>query len=273
MRYYQFEDQFINKQPPKSFIKDLTRPMHDKIPSGWNKKVKAEDQIFVRSLALDFSFPDPEKLLETSFDDFKAFMKSAGISEGGDLVLSTVYGETECKEAYQIEITDTKIVITAADTEGIRRALIYLEDQMIGEGGSFLKKGKISRHPFLKTRISRCCFAPPSHNDNHGMSNELEDDIDYYPEAYLNRLMHDGINGLWIGANFRDLLKSEIFPENGQNSEKMLNKLKSVVERCRRYGIGIYLFSVEPASTYRNPALQKRTDLHGGTACSPPRYI
>ena len=62
--------------------------------------------------------------------------------------------------------------------------------------------GEIRRHPFVKTRISRCFFAPPSHASNEGTVNELASDIDYYPDEYLNRLAHDGINGLWLGASF-----------------------------------------------------------------------
>ncbi len=267
MRYYQFEDPFINKQPEKAFIKDLTRPMHESAPKSWNKREKKENEIFISCLKLNFSFPDVEGLLETSYADFREFMKSSSIKEGEDILLSTIYQKTDCKESYTITIDDNSIIITAGETEGIRRALIFIEDMMISNGGAYLEKKTISRHPFLKTRISRCTYSPPSHNDNHGMLNELEDDsVDYYPEAYLNRLMHDGINGLWIGANFRDILKSDIFPEFGQDSERRLKKLKAISERCRKYGIGIYIFSVEPASTYRNPALEKRTELHGGTA-------
>ncbi|MBQ3116361.1 MAG: hypothetical protein IJC07_04960 [Clostridia bacterium] len=268
MRFYQFDDPFKNKQPPKDFIEDLTRPMHDKAPSNWNKRERKEGEIFVSSLKLCFDFPDNEGLLDTIYEDFKSFMACSNIKQGEDgIILKTTKGQTPCKEAYIIDVTENQITITADDTEGIRRALIHIEDLMTANEGAFLKLGKIERQPFMKTRISRCFFSPPSHNDNHGMVNELEDDnVDYYPEAYLNRLMHDGINGLWIGANFRDILKSDIFPENGANAEKCLKKLKAISDRCRKYGIGIYIFSVEPASTYRNPALEKRTDLHGGSA-------
>ena len=81
MRYYQFDDPFINKQPPKTFIKDLSRPMHQGTPNGWNKREKAEDEIFVDALVLDFSFPDPEGLLDTIYTDFKEFMVCSKIKE------------------------------------------------------------------------------------------------------------------------------------------------------------------------------------------------
>jgi len=268
MRYYVYDDPFKDNQPPKSFIADLTRPMHTDVPVCWNKREAAENEIKINALKLGFDFPDEEGLLETSYDDFKAFMKIAGIKESEDgLPLELVYGETVCREAYRIEVSKEKVTVTAADTEGIRRALIYIEDEMGRREGTFLALGTTERHPFVRTRISRCFYAPPSHNDNFGMIHELDDEeTDYYPEAYLNRLMHDGVNGLWIGANFRDLLESDVVPGYGEGGEKRLIKLRGIIERCRRYGIGIYLFSVEPASTYRNPVLEKRTELHGGTA-------
>ena len=73
------------------------------------------------------------------------------------------------------------------------------------------------------------------------------DDVDYYPDEYLNRLAHDGTNGIWIYTRFKDLLPSEIFPEYGDNWERRIAKLRKVVEKCKRYGIKVYVFGVEPA--------------------------
>jgi len=267
MRYRVFNDPFKDRQPSKSFIADLNRPMHQKMPVGFNSRAKKDGELQLVKLNLNFSFPDRDNLLETSYKDFKQFLSVSDVkltSDGTPFI--TEKGTTPCFEAYKITVDTDRVKVTANDTEGIRRALIFIEDEMMRRGGTFLPLGTIERKPFLKTRISRCFFSPPSHNENDGMKNELEDDVDYYPEPYLNRLMHDGINGLWIGANFRDLLKSEIFPEYGNDGERRLKKLKAIVDRCKRYGIGIYLFSVEPASTYRNHALSKRQDLLGGTA-------
>ena len=267
MRFYEFEDPFINSQPPKSFIDNLCAPIHAQKLFTKGLREKNKEEISVDRIFFNPTFPDAENLLETSYKDFEEFLSSADIINSKDgIPLIIERGETDCKEAYIIEVTENFIKILSADTEGVRRALIYIEDLILKSGGRFLPIGKIERKPFIKTRISRCFFSPPSHNDNQGMKNELEDDVDYYPEAYLNRLMHDGVNGLWIGANFRDLLTSSIFPENGIDGERRLKKLKTIVDRCKKYGIGIYLFSVEPASTHRNPALQNRPDLHGGTA-------
>ena len=55
--------------------------------------------------------------------------------------------------------------------------------------------------PWLENRISRCFFGPikrPPFNRD-----ELMDDVDYYPDAYLAQLRDEGVNGLWLTVEFR----------------------------------------------------------------------
>ncbi len=266
MRYRENLDPFFNKQPEMGFIKNLTAPVHTELPKFWSARDLGDGEIKIESIHIIAEFCDTDMLLVTAYEDFRTFAALAGINESEEGMPFTVaYGETDCHEAYSITVAHDGIKVTAADTEGIRRALIYIEDEMQRRGGSFLPIGEIKRKPFIKSRISRCFFTPPSHASNEGLVNELASDIDYYPDDYLNRLAHDGINGLWLGASFRDILKSSVIPEFGADSERRLKKLNSVVEKCRRYGIGIYLFSVEPASEYENPIFKSHTELHGGT--------
>ena len=35
-------------------------------------------------------------------------------------------------------------------------------------------------------------------------------DIDYYPEEYLSRLAHEGVNGLWLTITFREICDTSI---------------------------------------------------------------
>lgn len=274
MRYRIQEDPFCDKQPELAFLGDLVRPVHHETPAVWCARAAREDELAVTRVRLSLSFPDPEGLLETAYADFRLFMQFAGIAEAEDgLPLAVVHGATECREAYSIAVTAEGVTVTAADTEGIRRALIYIEDEMHRREGCFLPLGEIRRHPFVKTRISRCFFSPPSHASNERSVNELATDIDYYPDEYLNRLAHDGINGLWLGASFHDLIKSDIIPEYAPDGERRLKKLNAVVEKCRRYGIGIYLFSVEPASGYANDPFENHPELHGSNAWGGNRHL
>ena len=97
--------------------------------------------------------------------------------------------------------------------------------------------------PWLSNRISRCFFGPikrpPFFRD------ELADDVDYYPEPYLDRLAREGVNGLWLTIEFADFSK-ELTGNWPEGAEKRLAKLCRTVEKCVRYGIRIWLFCIEP---------------------------
>lgn len=253
------------KDCSSAFIDLLSKPIHSKRPTN-RKKIKPKDgEIYLSAVNLTLNFADNEGLLDTAIEDFKRFLFVSEIEESETGLPFTL--EIRCgflPEEYLITVEQERITLTASDTEGLRRGLIFIEDEMNRRSGSYLPLGVIRRKPFIKKRISRCYFTPPSHASNEGLENELATDIDYYPDEYLNRLAHDGVNALWLGASFRDLLKSDIITEYGKDSERRLKKLNEVVEKCRRYGIGIYLFSVEPASIYNNPDLEKHPELLGG---------
>lgn len=259
---YQIYDEFKDKLPQITFDKELSKPLHTKRPPNWNKKKAACGEIFISSLSSKWDFPDEEGLLYTSYEDFRKFMRCVGIEEAKDGFKLSFQKETlSCFEAYKIDVTLDGITVRAGDTEGVRRALIYIEDEMKRRAGSILTLGEISRIPFIKDRISRCYFTPSSHAAIEERENELCDDRDYYPDEYLNRLMHDGINALWLGASLRYLVKSPYVPEYGVDAERRMAKLNRVIEKCRKYGIKVFLFAVDPASSYSNPHLLKHPEL------------
>jgi len=239
------------------FIRELSKPVHTK--TSFSRKKPLNNEISLHSGAvLIQNFPDPLHLLDTAYADFRVFIKSAGIKKG----LYPIRCEKNAslsKEAYTIEVRKESCLISASDTEGIRRALVSVEDEIISACGIFLKTGIRRREPCIKTRISRCFFGPlrrPPFNRN-----ELADDIDYYPDGYLNRLAHEAVNGLWLTISFDDLVPSKFFPEHGKNSEKMLAKLKKSVDTCARYGIRLFVFCIEPKGFGNIPEYMLPADL------------
>ena len=243
-------------QPPMStwkFIEELKKPLHDFI--NLTRSIPKESEVDLsKGVSLEFSFPDVKKLLETAYDDFRCFLNAVNISADGRYKIIIKQSETDCFEAYKINISETCCKIQANDTEGVRRALVYLEDEILRANGLFLTRGTIERKPFIKTRISRCFFGPikrpPLNRD------ELADDINYYPDEYLNRLAHEGINALWLTVSFKDLCPSAIFAGQASDSEKRLRKLRKTVNQCARYGIKIYLFCIEPGGFMKGEAYQ-----------------
>ena len=228
-----------------TFIDDLKSPLWDR--HMWSPREAAAEEADLRSgVRVHARFPDPEGLLKTAYTDLGDFLAAGDVPQDGPYVIETDKVETSKAEAYRIDVTKDRCRILAADTEGIRRGVFQVEDMMLRAGGPFLPLGALERKPFIKSRISRCFFGPikrpPKNRD------ELMDDVDYYPEQYLNRLAHEGINGLWLTVAFKDLCKTNIVPEYGKTADRRLAKLRKTVEKCRRYGIRIYIFTTEPAA-------------------------
>jgi hypothetical protein len=76
----------------------------------------------------------------------------------------------------------------------------------------------------------------------------LEDQVNYYPDEYLNRLAHEGVNALWLTITFRDTVPITVLPGFGRRADVHLPKLRETVRRCARYGIRIYVFFIEPTA-------------------------
>ena len=154
-------------------------------------------------------------------------------------------------EAFRLEIGPKVSRILAGDMEGIRRGIFHLEDEMLRLRDPFVPLGTIKKRPFIKRRISRCVYGPIKRPP--AMRDELMDDVDYYPDQYLNRLAHEGVNGLWLTVEFRDLVSTTFTPEAGKDAEKRIAKLKRTVAKCLRYGIRTYIFTVEPRAWGNQP--------------------
>ncbi|MBQ9922679.1 MAG: hypothetical protein IJO52_10860 [Clostridia bacterium] len=251
------KDPFLERQPEKLFVEELKKPVHSEKPSYFNKRKAKESEICVNGLYLVPEFKD--ELLETCYADFENFIRVYEI--GGDKYpVITKKGITSVFEEYRITVDADKTVITAQDTEGIRRGIIYLEDEMMRREGAFLSLGEINRKPWMKSRITRCFFSPTNRPPKNG--EELADDIDYYPDEYLNRLAHDGSNGVWIYTRFSDLLPSKIIPEYGKDYKRRIDKLNNTLAKCKRYGIKVYVFAIEPVPL-RGELFEKYADIRG----------
>ena len=59
------------------------------------------------------------------------------------------------------------------------------------------------------------------------MRDELMDSVDYYPDQYMNRLAHEGVNGLWLTVDFRDLVSTTYTPEAGKDAGETTGKVKA----------------------------------------------
>jgi len=105
---------------------------------------------------------------------------------------------------------------------------------------------------WVSNRISRCYFGPIKRPPlNH---DELMDDVDYYPRPYLARLQREGVNGLWLTVEWRDLAETS-FTRRSPDAERRLDKLRRTVDRCLEYGIKTWIFCIEPLACKEGDAL------------------
>ncbi len=233
----------LNEMPPfpqgeLKFVELLKK--HEPFVPNWEKRTcLPEEADLTCGVALEVEFPDPEKLLDTAYSDFRRFTAEAGLQ--GDFPVKVRYIAGFSFEEYRLTVSESEISLEASDTEAVRRGIYYLMDQL--SGSPFMKRGEVMRTPWLKNRISRCFFGPikrPPFNID-----ELMNDIDYYPEEYLSRLAREGVNGLWLTVVFREICDTSVRPAPPEAARRIA-KLRTTVERCRRYGIKIWTFCIEP---------------------------
>lgn len=250
------EDPFFHDQPPLEFIEELKSPVHTTAPLCFGtRKEKREGEVEAKGIYIKEKYPDTEGLLDTVYADFEEFRRVCGIKgEGFPVVMEK--GITPCHEAYRIIVTEECCRIVSADTEGARRAVFYLEGELTKREGEFLPLGTVERRPYIKARITRGFFSPTNRPPKNG--DELSDDVDYYPDEYLNRLQHNGTNGLWIYTSFKALLTSSYVKEFGEGGEARLAKLQRVIDKCRRYGVKVYVFAIEPMGFYTKEEMYKK---------------
>ena len=236
-------DAFFDKQPDIKFVELLSRPMHSCAPKNFGRTVADAGEISASGAYIAECYPKWSEIIGTAIDDYEIFLKTANIY-GDKFPIRILFAYGYDEENYKISVSESECVIYSTTSEGARRAIYYLEEEMVKREGAFLPLGDIIRSSRIKRRITRGYFSPTNRAPKWG--DELLDDIDYYPENYLNRLAHNGTNGLWIYTSFAQLISSPYIPSKDEFCEKRMQKLRSVVDKCERYGIKVYLFAIEP---------------------------
>ena len=232
-------------QPPQSdwgFIDDIKSPLeyHFDDSRGCDAGVNSDCLVNGIKIVSEFSGTLPE----TAFVSLRRVLKAKGIAETENGYPVMIQNAPEFShEEYELVTKPDSAVIRANNTDGLRRAVYALEDQICAAAGKALMPCSVRKKPFVKHRISRCFFGPTYRPPY--FIDELTNDIDYYPEEYLNKLAHEGVNGLWLTVYLRDYPTS-VMPGHGKDAEKRYAKLQKVVEKCLAYGIRIYLFMSEP---------------------------
>ncbi|MBR7140246.1 MAG: hypothetical protein IKD44_11975 [Lentisphaeria bacterium] len=181
---------------------------------------------------------------ETALISLRRVLTAKGVTEAaGGIPVTFAFENSWEKEEFELEASDSGIKLTASDEDGLRRGVYFFEDRIRECAKELCTAGFWHRKAQVKIRISRCFFGPTGRPPF--FIDELMNDVDYYPEEYLNKLAHEGINGLWLTMYFFDM-PSSVFPDHGKDAPQRFAKLQKTVEKCARYGIKIYVFFSEP---------------------------
>ncbi len=187
-----------------------------------------------------------ENVPETALDSLVKSLKEAGITVyAGGIPVNIHIDPAMENEAFRLVVCENAVDMTASGEAGLRYAVYELEDVLLAYDGNGILTADILRIPQVKHRVSRSFFTPISRPPLY--LDELEDEMDYYPDEYLDVMAHDRLNGLWITIYLNDMPCS-FFPERGKDADRKLAKLRGIIARCARYGIKCYIYMSEPRS-------------------------
>ena len=74
----------------------------------------------------------------------------------------------------------------------------------------------------------------------------LSSEKDSYPEGYLARLARAGVDGVWLHEPLYRLAPFPWDPSLSERHQECLDKLRALVARARKFGVGVYLYLNEP---------------------------
>ncbi len=95
-----------------------------------------QEAVLSGGVGLVSRFTDPKGRLQTAYDDLRQFLSAGGVSsENGAYVIETGYVPNLGDETFRVEVGKQACRILAADTEGIRRGIFYIEDEMLRRRG------------------------------------------------------------------------------------------------------------------------------------------
>ena len=235
----------------QNFLRELMQPLHaEKI--RWERRNCRRSEISLAGgVALDLQIPDPAGLLTTALQDFTRFLQSAGIPADAGYPLRIVPMPQAVPEAYRIDIGKDRGLVQVADIEAVRRALVFLEDEMLRLGGPLLRVGRVAREPVIRRRIA-------FHVEMFERAGQT-----VLPDEFLNRWAHDGINGVMLHLD--SLFPYRLVPEFEHPPEALFQTLSQMVRNYARYGIRLYLYLNEPKSFPAGSPLRSRyPQLLGG---------
>ena len=244
----------VHVEEAYGFLTELSEPVHE---AGLrDRSLQAgRDEVVINKTWRILIPADAGAIVTTAVDDFRDFLQ---VSMGEELGLEAYDPATgpendaraiviKCagaedpfdRQSFAVRSASDWMAVESAGDAGVMYGLFHLEELLAEKRAPFLPPMRVERRPIFATRILRAFHAPY-------YDNELDGDTTYYSDAYLARLAHQGYNGIWLHQRLRDLVPMELFGAPSDGADHRLEKLKDLIERASRYGIGVYFYLNEP---------------------------
>jgi len=254
------------------FYAELAGPVHDRSLRDPQAQPTEKEVVLNESWRIELAAPSPQGELAAA--DLQDFLKVAmgvaieqGAASGAPAIVLTVDDTLAAQgpEAHRVTIEPGGITIAGATPTALIPGAIFIEDLMRTRRAPFLPTGTYERKPLFTQRIHRSCLSPFYVEELTGEGgapytvatpqrplvypgwthSDAGPDA-FYHDNMLARLRHHGMNGIWIRGALAKFAQVSVFPEFGQNAEKIMAELRRLTERAARYGISVYLYFNEP---------------------------
>lgn len=260
----------LENQPELVKLREfLSRPVHAQSFLDPTRELKAGEVDISSGFWLEIKHADDPKV-ELVISDFIKFMtvcmETTPSRDAYKLKAQFVAMDKARKASsdfFSVDVRNNECVISVDGVDGLRKAFIYLEEEMILRRYPALQIGKKEISSPVRTRISRSPLA----SYRFGGGWELEKEEDFYPKEYLNGLAHCGVNAIWVTGVLRDMIPSSILPEiNANLNPRSLERLSNLVQKAGNYGIKVYFFCIEPrALPAAHAVFEKHPEIKGAS--------
>lgn len=225
----------------KSYSKSNATPMHITVDSSWGVVDETGDRT-------------SGKIIGRYKHDFE---ETWGITLDGkdNHIVFRLFEEKKAEEYHEIRINEQCIEVTAADSTGILRALVHLEDMANAAGSFSFKKCHLKRTAKFKTRLiySFCGL----YNDAADTDSRI-----WCPDGLLESYSKVGVNAIWIQGILYRLAHFPFEPSLSVGMEERIANINDFIARCKEYGIKVFLYFNEPRAM-EEPFFEKHPDIKG----------
>ena len=145
----------------------------------------------------------------------------------------------ECAEVIYKPLTDSQIKATKAVLKELKKLPLTRKMKAFDFFSDFEETGALETQKHTKgARIVHGYLTP--------CGDPFAEDCErYLPDVLLEQYQKRGINGLWFHGVLSELSPSPL-SESSEGYELRRKNLQKTVERCEKYGIGVYLYLNEP---------------------------